>query len=69
MYHAPKIRSPCPASPRSRKRAMSLLNKRKVDGGTPDHCVLWKFNTVNESLVDSKRWKDEFNAEITDDLL
>ncbi|XP_050665234.1 uncharacterized protein LOC126965612 isoform X2 [Leptidea sinapis] len=45
----------CPISPEARWRAASLLDNHR----SPSlQNYIWKFNTVNEALVHSSRWKD-----------
>ncbi|XP_075975913.1 uncharacterized protein LOC142976436 [Anticarsia gemmatalis] len=48
----------CPLSPDARRRAASLLDQRLLRSPSPSRAVVWKFNTVNEALVKSSRWKD-----------
>ncbi|CAG9579716.1 unnamed protein product [Danaus chrysippus] len=52
------IRGFCPLSPDARRRAASLLDQRNLRTPSPSRSVFWKFNTVNEALVHSSRWKD-----------
>ncbi|CAH0723734.1 unnamed protein product, partial [Brenthis ino] len=56
--HAGSIRGLCPLSPDARRRASSLLDQRNLRTPSPSRSVAWKFNTVNEALVHSSRWKD-----------
>lgn len=61
----------CPLSPDARRRASSLLDNRLQRPLSPSNPVMWKFNTVNEALVNSNRWKDytfDVMAEGNDDL-
>ncbi|KAJ8719025.1 hypothetical protein PYW07_016581 [Mythimna separata] len=48
----------CPLSPDARRRAASLLDQRLLRSPSPDRAAIWKFNTVNEALVNSSRWKN-----------
>lgn len=48
----------CPLSPDARRRASSLLDNRLLRSPSPCRAVIWKFNTVNESLVNSNYWKE-----------
>nr|XP_049693311.1 uncharacterized protein LOC110379945 [Helicoverpa armigera] len=48
----------CPLSPDARRRAASLLDQRLLRSPSPTRAVVWKFNTVNEALVQSSRWKE-----------
>ncbi|KAI5631669.1 hypothetical protein NE865_15628 [Phthorimaea operculella] len=48
----------CPLSPHARRRASSLLDQRKTYSPLQSRSVVWKFNTVNEALVNSSKWKD-----------
>ncbi|XP_049870770.1 uncharacterized protein LOC126370091 isoform X2 [Pectinophora gossypiella] len=52
------IRGMCPLSPDARRRAASLLDSRQMYASGVPHSVVWKFNTVNEALVNSSRWKE-----------
>ncbi|XP_053606058.1 uncharacterized protein LOC128672739 isoform X2 [Plodia interpunctella] len=52
------IRGLCPLSPDARLRANSMLEQRRVHSPSPNRSVVWKFNTVNEALVNSSRWKE-----------
>ncbi|XP_060802234.1 uncharacterized protein LOC106137631 [Amyelois transitella] len=52
------IRDICPLSPDARLRATSMLDQRRLGSPSPNHSVVWKFNTVNEALVNSSRWKE-----------
>ncbi|XP_052739807.1 uncharacterized protein LOC112043597 [Bicyclus anynana] len=52
------IRGLCPLSPDVRRRAASLLDQRHLGSPTPSTSLAWKFNTINESLVNSSRWKE-----------
>lgn len=47
----------CPLSPDARRRAASLLDQRLLRSPSPNRGAVWKFNTVNEALVHSSRWK------------
>ncbi|XP_026732139.1 uncharacterized protein LOC113496937 [Trichoplusia ni] len=47
----------CPLSPDARRRAASLLDQRSLRSPSPSRALLWKFNTVNEALVNSSHWK------------
>nr|XP_034828868.1 uncharacterized protein LOC117986142 [Maniola hyperantus] len=57
------IRGLCPLSPDARCRAASLLDQRHLRTPSPSTSLAWKFNTVNEALVHSSRWK-EFGLKI-----
>ncbi|KAJ8724430.1 hypothetical protein PYW08_015904 [Mythimna loreyi] len=48
----------CPLSPDARRRAASLLDQRLIRSPSPTRAGVWKFNTVNEALVNSSRWKN-----------
>ncbi|KAJ2947493.1 hypothetical protein O0L34_g17279 [Tuta absoluta] len=52
------VRGICPLSPHARRRASSLLDQRKTYSPLQSRSVVWKFNTVNEALVNSSKWKD-----------
>ncbi|CAB3235649.1 unnamed protein product [Arctia plantaginis] len=52
------VRGLCPLSPDARRRAASLLDQRLLRPQSPSGGGVWKFNTVNEALVNSSRWKD-----------
>ncbi|CAH2085552.1 unnamed protein product [Euphydryas editha] len=52
------IRGLCPLSPDARRRATSLLDQRNLRTPSPSRSIVWKFNTVNEAIVNSSRWKD-----------
>ncbi|KAG6441327.1 hypothetical protein O3G_MSEX001754 [Manduca sexta] len=57
----------CPLSPDARRRAASLLDQRLLRSPSPSRPTIWKFNTVNEALVNSSRWKEYTFDERTDD--
>ncbi|CAH2267412.1 uncharacterized protein LOC120627043 [Pararge aegeria] len=52
------IRGIYPLSPDARRRAASLLDHRHLRTPSPSSSLVWKFNTVNEALVHSSRWKE-----------
>lgn len=52
------IRGLCPLSPDARRRASSLLDQRNLHTPSPSRPIVWKFNTVNEAIVHSSRWRD-----------
>ena len=63
MYYLQKacvtsIRGLCPLSPYAHQRSSSLIDQRNLRPPSPSKSTLWKFNTVNEALVHSSRWKD-----------
>ncbi|XP_059053612.1 uncharacterized protein LOC131847917 isoform X1 [Achroia grisella] len=51
------VRGLCPLSPDARRRAASLLDHSRMRTPSPSRAVIWKFNTVNEAVVNSSRWK------------
>ncbi|KAM3967132.1 uncharacterized protein ACR2FA_011985 [Aphomia sociella] len=52
------VRGLCPLSPDARRRASSLLNQSRMRSPSPSRSVVWKFNTINEGVVNSSRWKE-----------
>ncbi|XP_031762810.2 uncharacterized protein LOC113519025 isoform X2 [Galleria mellonella] len=52
------LRGLCPLSPDARRRTASLLDQSRMRSPSPSRAVVWKFNTVNETLVNSSRWKE-----------
>ncbi|XP_026318608.1 uncharacterized protein LOC113229279 isoform X2 [Hyposmocoma kahamanoa] len=63
---AGSIRGICPLSPEARRRAASLLDQRHLYSPGAPRSVVWKFNTVNEAMVNSAKWK-EYTFEMTPD--
>ncbi|XP_013173955.1 PREDICTED: uncharacterized protein LOC106122506 [Papilio xuthus] len=55
------VRGHCPLSPSARLRAASLLDHRLIRSPSPSRPIIWKFNTINETIVNSAQWNEYTN--------
>lgn len=53
----------CQLSADARCRTSSLFDQRNLHTPSPSRPTVWKFNTVNEAIVHSSRWR-EFDPEM-----
>ncbi|XP_068626828.1 uncharacterized protein [Battus philenor] len=62
------IRGQCPLSPSVRLRASSLLDHRLIRTPSPSRPIVWKFNTINETMVNSAQWNEYTFQRKSDDV-
>ncbi|CAH2040546.1 unnamed protein product, partial [Iphiclides podalirius] len=52
------VRGQCPLTPSAKQRAASLMDHRLARSPSPSRCPVWKFNTINEAMVNSAQWNE-----------